>query len=198
MKDEDRPLVEIESAAELRAWLEQNHESSDGVWLVLWKKSSGKPYVGWDEIVPELLAFGWIDSKAKSHDDERTKLTISPRNPKSNWAKRNKEHIEVLVAEGRMAPAGLAMVELAKESGTWTALDKVEALGEADDLKAALDAVPAARKNWDAFPRSPRRALLEWIESAKRPETRAKRIAETVEKAAKNERANEYVPKDKR
>lgn len=185
---DDRPHVHVESVEELRAWLEANHDSSEGVWLVAWKKDRG-PYVSWGEIVPELLAFGWIDSKAGTFDEDRRKLTITPRKPRSAWSRRNKEIVAVLIAEDRMAPAGLAMVELAKETGTWTALDEVEALIEPDDLAAALDADPAAREHWDGFPRSPKRAMLAWLLTAKRPETRARRIDAIVSKAAVGERA---------
>jgi uncharacterized protein YdeI (YjbR/CyaY-like superfamily) len=184
----ERPFVHIDSVADLRAWLGANHESSDGVVIVTWKKNCG-PYVSWGEVVPELLAHGWIDSKAMKFDENRRALTITPRNPRSNWSRRNKEIIETLTAEGRMTPAGLAMVELAKERGTWTALDEVEALIEPPDLTAALDGDAAAREHWDAFPRSPKRAMLEWLLTAKRPETRRRRIDAIVAGAARNERA---------
>ncbi|MFN8149955.1 MAG: YdeI/OmpD-associated family protein [Solirubrobacterales bacterium] len=186
MSDE-RPHVHIESVAELRAWLDDNHGTSDGVWIVAWKKDRG-PYVSWGEIVPELLAYGWIDSKAGSFDEDRRKLTITPRNPKSAWSRRNKEIIATLEAERRMAPAGAAMVALAKETGTWTELDEVEALIEPAELATALDADPAARANWDAFPRSAKRFALLHLHTAKREETRAKRVAEIATKAARNER----------
>lgn len=185
---EGRPYVHIDSVEELRAWLQANHGSSDGAYVVVWKRDRG-PSVSWGAIVPELLAHGWIDSKAMRFDDDRSALTITPRNPKSNWSRRNKEIIATLEAEGRMTAAGVAMVEIAKQSGTWTALDEVEALIEPDDLKAALDADPAAREHWDGFTRSPRRAMLEWLVTAKRPETRARRIEAIVAKAAVGERA---------
>ncbi len=188
----DRPELHVSSSAELREWLEVNHASSEGVWLVVHKKSSGGPYVAWGEIVDELLAYGWVDSVQHRFDDDRSKLQITPRKPKSNWSRINKEKIERLTAEGRMAPAGIAMVELAKETGTWTALDAVERLEEPDDLRAALDAVPDARRHYDAFPPSSRRAILEWITTAKREATRSKRIAETVELAAEDLRASDW------
>ncbi len=182
----------MSSSAELREWLAVNHDSSDGVWLVVHKKSSGGPYVAWGEIVDELLAFGWVDSVQQRFDDDRSKLQITPRKPRSNWSRINKEKIERLTAEGRMAPAGLAMVELAKETGTWTALDAVDRLEEPDDLRAALDGEPDARRHWDEFPPSTRRAILEWITTAKREATRSNRVAETVELAAENLRASDW------
>ena len=126
----ERPELHVSSSGELREWLAVNHDSSNGVWLVVHKKSSGGPYVAWGEIVDELLAYGWVDSVQQRFDDDRSKLQITPRKPRSNWSRINKEKIERLTAEGRMAPAGLAMVELAKETGTWTALDAVERLEE--------------------------------------------------------------------
>lgn len=188
-----RPEVHVDSGAELRAWLEANHDSSDGVWLVTHKKTSATgPYVSWTEIVDELIAYGWVDSVQKRFDEDRSKIQITPRKPKSKWSRVNKERVERLTAEGRMAPPGIAMVELAKETGTWTALDAVERLEEPDDLRAALDAVPDARRHYDAFPPSSRRAILEWVTSAKRPATREARIAETVALAAEDLRASDW------
>ena len=188
-----RPEVHVDSGAELRAWLEANHDSSDGVWLVTHKKTSATgPYVSWTEIVDELIAFGWVDSVQKRLDEDRSKIQITPRKPQSKWSRVNKERVERLTAEGRMAPPGIAMVELAKETGTWTALDAVERLEEPDDLRAALDAVPDARRHNDAFPPSSRRAILEWVTSAKRPATREARIAETVALAAEDLRASDW------
>lgn len=188
-----RPEVHVDSGAELRAWLEANHDSSDGVWLVTHKKTSATgPYVSWTEIVDELIAFGWVDSVQKRLDEDRSKIQITPRKPQSKWSRVNKERVERLTAEGRMAPPGIAMVALAKETGTWTALDAVERLEEPDDLRAALDALPDARRHYDAFPPSSRRAILEWVTSAKRPATREARIAETVALAAEDLRASDW------
>ncbi len=183
--------VEIRSVQDLHEWLAAHHATSAGVWLVMWKKGRG-PYVGWGPVVQELLCFGWIDSKGQRVDDDRTSLLITPRRPGSGWSRVNKEHLEVLLAEGRMHPAGLATVERAKADGSWTRLDAVETLSEPDDLRAALDAVPAARAAFDTFPRSTRRAILEWIGSAKRPATRESRVATTVSEAAQGRRANQW------
>ena len=186
----DLERVEVASAEELRAWLSDNHATSPGCWLVTWKKGRG-PYLPYTELVRELLCFGWIDSKGQRVDEDRTSLLITPRRPGSGWSKVNKEHLEVLLEEGRMLPAGLAAVEQAKADGSWTRLDAVETLAEPEELRAALDAVPQARAAWDAFPRSTRRAILEWISSAKRDTTRAQRIAQTVSEAAAGRRANQ-------
>ena len=120
-------------------------------------------------------------------DDQRGLQWFSPRRPTSGWARTNKARVERLIADGLMLPAGLAAIEEAKRNGSWTLLDDVENLVVPDDLAAALAAHPPAREHWDAFSRSRRRALLEWITQAKRPETRANRIAEAAEHAARNE-----------
>jgi uncharacterized protein YdeI (YjbR/CyaY-like superfamily) len=187
----DLERVEIASAEELRAWLSEHHATSPGCWLVTWKKGRG-PYLPYADLVRELLCFGWIDSKGQKVDDDRTSLLITPRRPGGGWSRVNKEHLEVLLAEpGRMHPAGLAAIEQAKADGSWTRLDAVETLAEPEDLGAALDAVPGARTEWDAFPRSTRRAILEWISSAKRDATRAQRVERTVSEAAAGRRANQ-------
>lgn len=177
--------------AEWRAWLEQNHARPDGVWLVSYKTATGKPRVEYGEAVEEALCFGWIDSKAGTVDDERSMLWMSPRKPGAGWARTNKERIERLVAEGRMAPAGLARIQAAKRDGSWTLLDAVEAMEMPDDLVRALAAYPDAARHFDAFPPSARKRILQWITLAKKPETRAARIAEAARLADENVRANQ-------
>jgi uncharacterized protein YdeI (YjbR/CyaY-like superfamily) len=182
------------SRAAWRTWLAKNHTRAEGVWLISYKKATGKPRFEYDEAVEEALCFGWVDSKPGKIDDERSMLYFAPRKPGSAWARPNKERVERLIAAGQMMPAGLAKVEAAKADGTWTLLDGVEALEVPDDLAAALAALPPARTNWDAFPRSVKRGVLEWIIQAKRPETRAKRIHETATLAQENQRANQWRP----
>ncbi len=189
------PQVLVESRAGWRAWLAEHHASSPGVWAVTNKKTSAGPHVPYDDLVEEAVAFGWIDSLGRRVDEERSRLLMTPRKPASKWSRSNKERVERLAAAGLMAPAGLAAVEHAKASGTWTALDAVEALEEPDDLRTALDAEPEARRHWDAFPRSAKRGILEWIVQAKTAPTRAKRIAETAAKAGVGERANQWTRK---
>ena len=182
------------SRAEWRAWLEQHHTRPDGLWVITYKKTSGREYVSYEEIVEEALCFGWIDSKGNKLDEERTMLWCAPRKPGSKWSRPNKQRVDKLLAAGWMHPAGLAKIEAAKQDGAWTALDAVEALEIPADLKRALAANKDARSYFDGFPRSVKRAILEWISNAKRPETRAKRIAETAELASKNIRANQWRP----
>lgn len=184
--------VTVRSGDEWRAWLSEHHGDSPGIWLVTFKKGSGGPYLPYDDVVEEALAFGWVDSLPRKLDQERSQLLVTPRKPGSNWSRVNKERVERLEAAGLMAPAGAACVETAKGDGAWSALDDVENLVEPDDLRAALDAEPGARGNWDGFPRSTRRGILEWILNAKRPATREKRIRETAAQAAQGIRANQW------
>jgi uncharacterized protein YdeI (YjbR/CyaY-like superfamily) len=155
--------VLAESQAQWHAWLEAHHGTSPGIWLVTWKKASGRPLLSYDAIVDEALCYGWVDSRPRSIDSQQSARLITPRKPTSNWSARNKTRVEQLAAAGRMQPSGLAAVAAAKANGAWTALDHVETLTEPPDLTAALDATPSARHYWDAFPRSARRAILEWI-----------------------------------
>jgi uncharacterized protein YdeI (YjbR/CyaY-like superfamily) len=136
------PQLVVSSAAQLREWLSINHHSADGIWLVTYKKAQGDLHVPYEAVVREALCFGWIDSQGKALDDSRSQMLLTPRKPKSNWSGPNKVRVAELAAAGLMHPAGLAMVELAKQTGTWTALDDVEALVEPDELTAALDVDP--------------------------------------------------------
>jgi uncharacterized protein YdeI (YjbR/CyaY-like superfamily) len=142
--------------------------------------------------VLEALCFGWIDSKGNKFDNDRSLLYYSPRNPRSNWSALNKTRVVMLLEQGLMMPAGQHMIDLAKQTGTWTALEEVDALTIPDDLQSALLANPPAEANFMAFPKSAKRGILEWILNAKRPDTRAKRIAETAALAALNIRANQF------
>ena len=191
--DDAMPRVHAETRAQWRAWLSENHATATGVWLVSWRRHTGRPAVPYDEAVTEALAFGWVDSVAGKLDDDRTMLRYTPRRPRSGWARPNKRRIETLEREGLMTPAGQRVIDAAKADGSWTLLDDVEDLVVPDDLAAAFAAVPGAREKWDAFPRSAKRGILEWIVQARRPETRAKRVAETANKAGRGERANQWT-----
>jgi uncharacterized protein YdeI (YjbR/CyaY-like superfamily) len=184
----DAPEIEVASRGELRAWLAAHHGRASGIWLVTYRRADPDRYLPYDAIVEECLSFGWVDSLPRAKDDLRSMLWIAPRKPGSNWSKANKDRIERLEAAGLMAEPGRAAVARARADGTWSALDAVEALEVPSDLAAALDALPPARANWDAFPRSVRRGALEQILNAKRPETRAKRVAEVARLAAEGVR----------
>lgn len=171
-----------------RAWLAKNHESSPGVWLLYYKKASGRPSVGYAEAVEEALCFGWIDSKINSVDEASYKQVFTPRKAGSTWSRLNKERVARLVEEGLMTAAGLAKIEAAKRDGSWESLDRVEAFEVPPDLRKALDADERAAKNFAAFNNSTRKRILHRIEAARRPETRARRIEEAVERAARNDK----------
>jgi uncharacterized protein YdeI (YjbR/CyaY-like superfamily) len=192
----DAPSVRIADRAALRAWLEENAETSTGAWLVT-RKGPDRT-IEYAEMIEELLCFGWIDGQGRALDERESMQYVAPRKPASAWSGSNKERVERLLAAGLIRPAGLAAIEAAKASGRWSALDEVEQGIEPADLTAALDAVPAARSAWDAFPPGARRAILAWISTAKSAPTRERRIAVTVAEAAEGRRANEWHPKDQR
>ena len=190
-KFDDAPHVHAEDRAAWRAWLEANHAAETGAWLVSWRTGHG-PRVAYEDAVEEALCFGWIDSQGANIDERRSRQYFAPRKPTSGWAATNKARIERLAAAGLMAPAGLAAIERAKENGSWTLLDAVEQGIVPDDLAGALAEHPTAAEHFAAFPKSAKRAMLEWVAQAKRPETRAKRVVEIAVAAARNERA--YPP----
>lgn len=178
-----------------RDWLSKNHSGEKSVWLIIYRKSSATKSVYYPEAVDEALCFGWIDSKPNKRDEESYYLFFSKRSPKSNWSKVNKLKVEKLIAQGQMTEAGYAAIAIAKQNGTWEALDKVEQLIVPDDLQALFNKNKQAFTYWQQFAPSSRRGILDWINNAKRPETRAKRIEETVRLASQNEKANQYVRK---
>lgn len=169
-----------------RQWLTQNHQSASGVWLVYYKVKSGKPSVQYPEAVQEALCFGWIDSKVQSLDGDRYRQIFTPRKSKSVWSKLNKQYVEDLIAQGKMTQAGLEKIELAKQDGSWTSLDAIEALIIPDDLNQALAQDETANNNFTKFNPSTKKAILQWLQSAKRFETRRQRIERIVLAAAQN------------
>lgn len=178
--------LEVVTVAELRAWLEVHHESATGLWLVTWKRSTDPDrHVTYEDVVRECLRVGWIDGQARGVDERRSAIRLTPRRPGSGWARTNQQRVAELEAAGLMLPRGQAVVDEARASGAWTLLDDVEDLVEPADLAAALDADPEARRRWDAFPRTPRRAALLWLSGAKRPATREKRVAEIADRASR-------------
>lgn len=186
----DLQQVDVPDRAAWRAWLAANHESSPGIWLVLYNKASGKMRISYDEAVEEALCFGWIDGVTNKLDAERRIQLFTSRRPKSTWSKLNKTRIERMIATGLMTPAGLAKIEAAKADGSWFTLDSIDAMQMPAELEAALAANPIARANFDKFSNSVKKGIYFFVQSAKRPETRARRVADTVEKAARNLRIN--------
>ena len=177
------------SRQEWRGWLAENHDKFEGIWFVYYKKPTGKPRVSYDEAVEEALCFGWIDSLPRKVDEERSKLLFTPRKAKSVWSKLNKERIEKLIENGLMTEIGLRKIEAAKKDGSWDALNASDNLEISEDLQKAFSEKRAAAENFSAFPASVKKAILYWINSAKRIETRKTRIEKTVSMAARNKRA---------
>ena len=177
---------------EWHTWLMENHTKKKAMWLIYYKPASGKTRVSYNDAVDEAICFGWIDSKPNSLDDMRSIQFFAPRNPKSNWSKVNKARVGRLIKEKRMHPAGLAIIEQAKKNGAWDALNEVEEMVIPDDLALALRKEPEAEKYFNAFPRSSKKNILEWLHNAKQAETRNKRIEETVRLAKDDIRANHY------
>lgn len=171
--------IEVKSRAELRDWLTANHATAGTVWMVFYKKHTDH-YVPFGELVSELLCWGWVDVVTRGVDEDRSSVRASPRNPKSAWSAVNKAKVEEARAAGLMMPAGEALIDAAKANGMWEFLDDVERLEVPQDL---ADALGGARAVWDNYPRSVKRGMLEFIKTAKRPETRSKRITELVEDA---------------
>jgi len=180
------------SRAEWRAWLAEHHTQDGGVWLVRYKKATGRPTLTNKEVTQEALCWGWIDSVPRKLDAERSLLYLAPRKPGSNWSALNKRYVAEAEASGAMTDTGRTKIAAAKADGSWTRLDDVEALIVPDDQAAALDTRNGARTHWDAFPPSTRRGILEWILNAKRAATREKRIEETAHLAEQNKRANQW------
>ncbi len=168
-----------------REWLVENHLSADSVWLVLHNKSSAKNSITWREAVDEALCFGWIDSKKVKIDTETSHQIFSKRRAKSTWSKINKDKVEELIACGKMSPAGYKSIEIAKENGSWTSLDSVEALVIPDELEEALAMRSEIKEAFLALSKSAKKLLLYKVSFAKRPETRQKKIAEILDSLKK-------------
>lgn len=183
------------SRAAWRAWLQKHHKSEASVWVILYKKGSGQPTISYEEVVLECLCFGWIDSKPNKIDEEKFKLFCAVRKPKSAWSAPNKTRVAQLEKEGLIMPAGQAAIDVARASGAWSAIDAAQAMIEPADLLAAFKRHAGSEKNWDTFPPSAKKGILEWIGNAKTDVTRSKRLEETATLAAKNERANQWKPK---
>jgi uncharacterized protein YdeI (YjbR/CyaY-like superfamily) len=181
-----------------RAWLQEHHLTAPGVWLIYYKKRSGKPRVVYADAVEEALCFGWIDSRPNTLDAERYAQLFTPRQVKSPWSRLNKERVERLIAQGLMAPAGLAAIEAAKQAGTWDSYDEIEDLRIPPDLQEAFAQNVEAQRHFTSFSPTTQKQLLWWLASAKRPETRARRLGQLVAAAAENSNPLAYRRKPER
>jgi uncharacterized protein YdeI (YjbR/CyaY-like superfamily) len=177
----DIDLICPSKQSEWRNWLEQNHATASAVWLVYFKKQSGKNTISWSQAVDEAICFGWIDSTAKPIDDETYKQLFTKRNPKSAWSKINKDKVARLIEAELIAPSGLKAIEIAKQNGSWIALDEVEALIIPEDLEQQFQLKPEAKNYFMSLSNSNKKFILQWVSFVKRPETRLKRINEIIE-----------------
>lgn len=170
-----------------RNWLAKNHSNKTAVWLIFYKKKSPNYNLSWSESVDEALCFGWIDSTKRSIDEETYKQYFTKRKPKSNWSKINKDKVKSLIDQNRMTDAGIKSIAIAKENGSWTLLDQVEALELPEDLSTAFTNYTGALEFYERLSSSIKKQLLYWVVSAKRPETRAKRILEIASNAGEQQ-----------
>ncbi len=182
---DDGERITAADAAAWRTWLEEHHATATGVWLLNVRGADAS--MEYEDAVRQALCFGWIDGPTRTFAEGNGQW-FSPRRPSSGWAATNKARLIALEEEGLLAPAGIRAIEVAKANGTWEMLDGPEAGIEPDEFAAALDAVPAARANWDGFPKSVKKLGLTHIATARRPETRSARIAKIVADAAEGRR----------
>jgi uncharacterized protein YdeI (YjbR/CyaY-like superfamily) len=174
-------LFQPKSRKAWRAWLEKHHATSPGIWLVYAKKHTKIPSLTYNDAVEEALCFGWIDSLIHPIDDSLYKQVFTPRKAKSAWSAANRKRAERLIEAGVMTAAGLALVTLAKKTGLWKAHAAAESLTLPPELKKALDTNTAAKRNWPTYTESQRKMFLYMVNGAKRPETRAKRVARVID-----------------
>lgn len=180
------------SQKEWRQWLQKNQNKKQSVWLIYYKMKTGKRTLSWSDAVDEALCFGWIDSRAKPVDDEKYIQFFSKRKAGSTWSKVNKEKVQQLIDDGRMTSAGLESIEIAKQNGSWTILDEVEALVIPDDLEKAFKTKRGSRDFFMSLSKSVRKSILQWIVLAKREETRQKRVDEIAVLAGKKLKPKQF------
>ena len=183
MTDPSIPTFIPTSVSSWRDWLQENHESENSVWLVYYKKDTGVPSLSWEEAVEEALCFGWIDSRRQPIDSEKFRQYFCKRKANGNWSRINKKKVELLIKQGRMSSAGLESIKVSKQNGSWNYLDDVENLIVPEDLIAAFQNYPGSEESFNAFSKSMKKLALYWIHSAKREETRSKRVQEICDNA---------------
>ncbi|MFC7251559.1 YdeI family protein [Halomicroarcula sp. GCM10025324] len=180
----------FESQNEFRIWLEEHHDTEEELWVGYYKADAERVGIGYDESVEEALCFGWVDGLVKGIDDETYTRRFTPRSPDSKWSKANKERVSAMIQAGKMTPAGMELVEVAKETGEWATAYR---LGDDHEvpakLEAALRADETAWENFQNFSNTDQYAFIAAVEEAKTDETRQKRIERTVKLAAQGLRA---------
>ncbi|WP_264537676.1 YdeI/OmpD-associated family protein [Flavobacterium sp. N1736] len=189
---QDKETFYPKNQKDWRDWLEKNHDSKQSIWLVCYKKQANKPTIAWSDAVDEALCFGWIDSTRKSIGDNTFIQFFTRRKPNSVWSKINKAKIERLISDGLMQKAGYDCIEKAKENGSWTILDEVEELTIAEDLEKEFEVNPGSKEYFMSLSKSVKKAILQWLVLAKRPETRQKRITEIAALAAQKRKPKQF------
>ena len=184
------PILNFETPCALSDWLKVNHAVESVLWVKIFKKNSGIKSVSWDQVVIECLCWGWIDGVKKSIDETAYLQRITPRKPRSNWSKRNTQHVERLINEGRMTEHGLVHVRAAKADGRWDSAYVASAIEVPSDFIAVLESEPSVKAFFDTLNKSSRYAIAFGLTSAKKPETRAKRFSKYM-----NMLMNEEKPK---
>ncbi len=165
---------------EFRDWLHENHGASKGVYLIFYTVDHEMPSMRWEEAVRVALCYGWIDSTVKSLGDGKRRQYFCPRKPKSVWSKVNKDHLIELESEGLIHESGFRAIEIAKDNGSWSALDDVEKGVVPNDLQKSFNKNKKAWNNFQSFTKGQRKSYLYWLNQAKREETRQKRIKEII------------------
>lgn len=191
--ERNKPSVKARDRTVWRKWLERNHQKKNFVWLILYHQTSKTRSIRVAEAVEEALCFGWIDSTPNKRDHESYYIYYARRKPGSVWSKINKERVERLIASGAMTEAGMARIREAKEDGSWETLDSIDRMEMPEALEKGFRRKKRAKDNFLKFPPSVKKQIYHWINTAKTPETRRKRIQETVSSAAKNIRANQWT-----
>jgi uncharacterized protein YdeI (YjbR/CyaY-like superfamily) len=184
-----------ETKQHLRKWLQKNHLTKDAVWLIFYKKHTGKPSVAWTDAVDEALCFGWIDSKGETIDKDTFRQYFCKRKPTSTWSKINKQKIESLTAKGLMTEAGFKVIDIAKQNGSWTILDDAEELVVPPELQKALEEFENSKDYFSSLSKSKKKVLLYWIALAKTETTRQNRILEIAENASQKQQPEQFRPK---
>jgi uncharacterized protein YdeI (YjbR/CyaY-like superfamily) len=188
---DDLPTHLFAGPDELETWLEENHASSQGVWLKIAKKGAGEPSVTYAEALELALCFGWIDSQKRGFDDRHFLQRFTPRRPRGRWSRINREKAEALIAAGKMRPAGLAEVEAARADGRWEAAYEGQRTAKVPpDLQRELDANPAAREFFASLDGANRYAIVYRLAEAKKPETRERRLRKFVAMLERGEKVH--------
>ena len=176
-----------------RKWLEKNHKTCGGIWLIYYKKNSGKTRVAYDAAVEEALCFGWIDSTLNPRDEDSYMQLFTPRKEKSGWSKLNKDRVERLIAEGLMTEAGLEKIEAAKKHGTWNKLDHIESYSIPPDLDKFLKENVACKTFFESLSNTNKKYILYYLHNAKREATRQLRIEEIITAFKSNTLPSKFI-----